>query len=125
MTKTIAVLGASTERRKFGNKCVRAYAAAGWDVYPVNPGGADEVEGHKVYRTLADIPVELDRISVYLPPAIGIKELDAVAAKGTRELWLNPGAADAALLRRAADLGIRAIPACSIVDVGLSPAQFP
>ena len=67
MRKTIAVVGASRDRSKFGNKCVRAYLEAGYVVYPVNLT-ASEIEELPVYRTLSDLPGEPDRISVYLPP---------------------------------------------------------
>ena len=124
MNQTIAVLGASADRSKFGNKCVRAYASKGWEVYPVHPK-AEEIEGHKAYARLEDIPVALERVSVYLPPAVGIGLLEQIADKGAKEVWLNPGAADPELLEKAANLGLRAIAACSIVDIGLSPSQFP
>lgn len=124
MSQTIAVLGASADRSKFGNKCVRAYASKGWKVYPVHPK-AEEIEGHKAYARLADIPDALERVSVYLPPAVGIGLLEQIADKGAKEVWLNPGAADPELLEKAANLGLRAIAACSIVDIGLSPSQFP
>lgn len=123
MSQTIAVLGASNDRGKFGNKCVRAYASRGWTVYPVNLKGED-VEGHKGYAKLADVPGELDRISVYLHPAIGIGQLEQIAAKDAKEVWWNPGAADSELLAKASELGIRSVPGCSIVDIGLSPSQF-
>ncbi|HEV8071090.1 MAG TPA: CoA-binding protein [Planctomycetaceae bacterium] len=126
---TVAILGASTDRAKFGNKSVRAHMKAGYEVYPVNPSG-EEIEGLTVYRTLADVPVEhLDRISVYLRPQIGLTLLDEMAAKtrGTSgtEIWFNPGSESPALLERARELGLNAIAACSIVDLGLSPSQFP
>lgn len=35
--RTIAIVGASADRAKFGNKAVRAYAEEGWEVWPVNP----------------------------------------------------------------------------------------
>ena len=46
-----------------------------------------------MYASLAEIPsdVNLDRISVYLPPAVGMKMLPEIAARGCDELWLNPG----------------------------------
>lgn len=124
MAPTIAILGASADHSKFGNKCVRAYASKGWQVYPVHPK-AETIEGHQAYAKLADIPVELDRVSVYLPPAVGISLLEQVAEKGAKEVWLNPGAADPELLEKAASLGLHAIASCSIVDIGLSPSQFP
>lgn len=124
MSQTIAVLGASNDRSKFGNKCVRAYVRKGWTVFPVTLK-SEEVEGIKAYAKLADIPADLDRISVYLHPAIGIGQLEQIAEKGAKEVWWNPGAADSELLAKAAQLGIRSVPGCSIVDIGLSPSQFP
>ena len=121
---TVAVLGASQLRHKFGNKSVRAHQAAGWDVYPVNLGG-DPVEGLPTYRKLSDVPAELDRITVYLPPIVSLEFLDDIVQKGAKEVWFNPGAADARVLRVAKEKGIHAVDGCSIVDLGLSPSQFP
>jgi predicted CoA-binding protein len=121
--KTIAVLGASSQRGKFGNKCVRAYLAAGYEVFPVNPGGT-EIEGLAGYRSLADVPAELDRISVYLPPPVTLAMLPEIAEKNAQEVWFNPGSADGKVLEEARRLGIPARPGCSIVDIGYSPAQF-
>jgi uncharacterized protein len=123
--KTIAVLGASKDRSKFGNKCVRAYQEAGWQVYPVNLGSDDPIEGKTTYRHLADVPVALDRISVYLPPPVTLELLGDMAAKGAGEVWLNPGTADAHVLDEARRKGLIVRPGCSIVDIGLSPSQFP
>jgi len=123
--KTIAVLGASKDRSKFGNKCVRAYQEAGWQVFPVNLGSGDPIEGLTTCRTLADVPADLDRVSVYLPPPVTLELLGDIAAKGAGEVWLNPGTADARVLDEARRRGLHVRPGCSIVDIGLSPAQFP
>ena len=122
--KTIAVLGASHLRNKFGNKCVRAYAAAGYEVYPINPGGKP-VEGLKTYRRLSEVPDNLDRISVYLPPIVSFEYLGDIAEKNAKEVWFNPGAADDKVFAAAKQKGINAIDGCSIVDIGMSPSQFP
>lgn len=121
--KRVAVLGASTDHRKFGNKSVRAHRQAGWDVVPISLSG-EEVEGLDTYRKLEEVPGELDRISVYLPPPVTLKLLPEMAAKGG-EVWFNPGAADRAVVDKAKELGIPYVEGCSIVDVGLSPSQFP
>jgi predicted CoA-binding protein len=123
--KTIAVLGASKDRNKFGNKCVRAYQAAGYQVFPVNLAGLDEVEGFPAFRNLDEIPADLERISVYLPPPLTLELLPDIQRKGAQEVWFNPGSADQKVLEEARRLGIPARPGCSIVDVGFSPAQFP
>jgi uncharacterized protein len=111
---TIAVIGASNDRSKFGNRAVRAYLAQGWTVYPVNPN-EDQIEGLPCYRGIADIPTAVDRASLYVPPAVGIQLLDAIRARGAKELWINPGSGSAELLTRAEQLGLVAVEACSIV----------
>src|SRR5712672_1529949 len=123
---TVAILGASADRSKFGNKAVRAFLARGYTVYPVNPKGG-EVEGLPAFKSLAEIPadVKLDRISVYLPPAVGLKALPEIAARGCKELWLNPGSESDELVEAAEKQGLNVIQACSIVAIGMSPHQLP
>lgn len=124
MGKTIAIVGASADRRKYGNKAVRAFRDGGWTVYPVNPK-EKEIEGLKCYPSLHDVPGPLDRISVYVPPAVGRTLLDDIAAKKPAEVFLNPGSADPELLREAQGKGIEVIQACSIVNIGLRPDMYP
>lgn len=122
---TVAILGSSADRTKFGNKSLRAHRQAGWDVYPVNPRGG-EIEGLTVYRSIEEVPVDkLNRVSMYLVPAIGIQVLEQIAAKGCEELWLNPGSESPELFERAVELDLNPIAACSIVDLGLRPSDFP
>ncbi len=121
---TVAIIGASTDRKKFGNKSVRAHAAQGFDVYPVNPKGG-EIEGFSVYQNLRDVPVQrLSRVSLYIPPMVGLSLLEEIAAKGCDELWLNPGSDSEELVAKAHELGLEPIVACSIVDVGINPHEL-
>jgi uncharacterized protein len=121
---TVAVIGASRDRRKYGNKSVRAHLRQGYEVFPVNPH-AESVEGLAAYASLAEVPVErLDRVTVYVPPEVGIGLLEAIRDKHPAEVWLNPGSASGALLWRAEELGLPVIQACSIVDLGVSPGMF-
>jgi hypothetical protein len=122
--RTVAILGASADRAKFGNKSVRAHLRGGYDVYPVNPK-AETIEGLPAYPSLGDVPVNLlDRISVYLPPDVGLKLLPQIAAKKAREVWFNPGSESPELLQKARALRINTVAGCSIVDLGLSPGEF-
>jgi hypothetical protein len=120
---TIAVIGASADRRKYGNKCVRAYQAAGYRVFPVNPH-EPEVEGLPTFPTVAATPGPLDRVSVYLPPPVTLSVLADIERAAPREVWLNPGSADAAVVSEARRRGLPLRQGCSILDIGFSPAQF-
>jgi hypothetical protein len=118
---TIAVVGASSDRRKFGNRAVRAYASRGYAVFPVHPHDAT-IEGFPVYRLVSQIPVaELDRVSLYLPAEIGLTVLDDIARKPVKEVWFNPGADSAQVVAQARAIGLPVVIGCSIVDIGVDP----
>lgn len=120
---SIAVIGASRDRSKFGNKCVRAFLHGGYRVYPVNPQ-VGEIEGLPTVATLGDLPVAPDRISIYLPPHKTRALLSKLALYPEAEVWFNPGSADPQILADARAAGIDVRDGCSIVDIGLSPSQF-
>jgi uncharacterized protein len=117
---TVAVIGASSHRSKYGNKAVRAYVRQGWTVYPVNPT-EKFVEGLPVFARIGDIPGPVERATLYVPPSIGEGLLPEIRAKGVEELFVNPGAESDRLLAEAERLGLSPIQACSIVDIGELP----
>ena len=120
---TVAIIGASTDRQKYGNKSVRAHLSQGYEVYPIHPS-ANKIEGLTAYPSLQAVPAEnLDRISVYVPPSIGIQLLEEIQQRGAKEVWFNPGSESPDLLERARELGLNVIQACSIIAIGESPAD--
>lgn len=121
--KSVAVLGASTDRSKFGNKAVRAYQQRGFRVFPINPKEAT-VEGLPALASVRDLPERPQLISVYLPPPVLLKMLPDIAARGCDELWLNPGTDTDEVLADAERLGLPVIQACSILSLGLSPESL-
>lgn len=122
MAKTVAVIGASSDRAKFGNIAVRAYAQKGYQVYPINQR-VDTIEGLPAYRSIMDVPGKVDIVLVYVPPAIGIQLLPDIARKRPEELYLNPGTESDELVDKAKALGLSPILACSIIAVGLRPEE--
>jgi predicted CoA-binding protein len=121
--KTIAILGASADRQKFGNKAVRAFQKQGYTIYPVNPLET-EIEGLPCYSSIAGIPERPQMVSVYLPPPVLLKVLPDIAARGCDELWLNPGTESDEVLAEAERLGLNVVQACSIVGVGVTPSEL-
>jgi uncharacterized protein len=121
--KTVAVIGASNDRAKFGNKAVRAFQQQGYTVFPVNPKET-EIEGLAAYKSICDVPGHLNIVSVYLPPPVLLKVLPDIAGKVCDELWLNPGTESDEVLAETERLGLRVIQACSIIAVGVSPATL-
>jgi predicted CoA-binding protein len=118
--KVVAVIGASSNRAKFGNRAVRAFMQQGYTVVPINPHET-EVEGLKAYASVLDVPGTIDMASFYVPPEVGERVIDEIARKQIAEVWLNPGAESDALVARARALSIKPIVACSIVAIGRNP----
>jgi predicted CoA-binding protein len=120
MSKTVAVIGASNNRHKFGNRAVRAFKQNGYTVVPINPHER-QVEGLQAYASVLDVPGAIDMATFYVPPEIGESVIEDVARKGIPEVWLNPGAESDALVERARALAIKPIVACSIIAIGENP----
>ena len=118
--KTVAIIGASSNRAKYGNKALRAYERQGYRVIPINPNEV-EVEGHRTFGSVLDVPEPIDMATVYVPPAIGVRVLEDIAKKGIQEVWLNPGADEPDVVARARELGLQPVIACSIVGIGERP----
>src|SRR5580765_4338080 len=88
--KTVAIIGASSDPRKFGNRAIRAFRRQGYTVIPINPN-KPQVEGLKAYASVLDVPGPIDMATFYVPPEIGEKVMAEVARKRIPEVWLNPG----------------------------------
>ena len=121
--KTVAVIGASSNRQKFGNKALRAFAQRGYTVIPINPTET-EVEGHRAFSTVLEVPGPIDLATLYVAPPIGVRVMDDLAKKGIPEVWLNPGADDRAVVEKAQSLGLKAVRHCSIIAIGESPSRY-
>ncbi|MGB9601320.1 MAG: CoA-binding protein [Limisphaerales bacterium] len=122
MAKTVAIIGASSNPKKYGHKAVKAFLQRGYTVYPVNPR-EDTILGLKAYKSIKEVPTRPDMVSVYVPPQLTLKLLPEIAEKGCDELWLNPGTESEEVLKKAEELGLNVIQACSILGVGLHPDE--
>ena len=121
--KTVAVVGASSDRRKYGNKALRAFLAQGYRVVPINPHEAT-VEGIATFPSVLDVPGPIDMATVYVQPDVAMRLLDEFERKQIPEIWINPGAESDALLDEARRRKLNVIAACSIIGIGERPSRF-
>ncbi|WP_146600013.1 CoA-binding protein [Novipirellula aureliae] len=106
--KTYAVAGASNRQHKYGNQVFRALIAAGRETYPLNPA-QDEIEGHRAYPSIADLPLVPEAISIITPPEVTRRVIADAIAAGVQHIWMQPGAEDEQASESARAAGINVI----------------
>lgn len=114
-----AVVGASKDRSKYGNKVLRCYLQHNLKAYPVNPGSV-EIEGRRAYPDLAALPEPVARISVITPPEVTEEIVSDAADAGVEYIWLQPGAESEAAVAKAERAGVGVISGgpCLLVVLG-------
>ena len=105
---SFAVVGASGDREKYGNKVLRSYLQAGRRVYAVNPKPG-KIEGLRTYPDLASLPERVHGVSIITPPAVTVGIVEQAARAGIRHLWMQPGAESDEAIRKAEELGLELI----------------
>ncbi|HEY6837809.1 MAG TPA: CoA-binding protein [Geobacteraceae bacterium] len=113
------VVGASTDRHKYGNKVLRCYQQNGKKAIPVNPKER-EIEGVPCVNTILDLPPDVKSISMITPPAVTEKLVDVAIGNGITNIWMQPGAESAAAVAKCREHGINVIAdgSCILVVLG-------
>jgi predicted CoA-binding protein len=114
-----AVVGASTDRSKYGNKVLRCYLQHDLKAYPVHPK-ASEVEGQPCFSSLRELPEPVRAASVITPPPMTERVVEDAHASGVEFVWMQPGAESPAAVARAEELGMTVIAGgpCVLVTLG-------
>ncbi len=118
-SESFGVVGASTNREKYGNKVVRVYQQDNRTVVPVNPR-AETIEGESCVATVADLPDRVKSISVITPPKITEQIVEQAIAKGIENIWMQPGAESKAAIANGLKNGLNVIAdgSCILVVLG-------
>jgi predicted CoA-binding protein len=103
-----AVVGASRDREKYGNKVLRAYLQNNLDAVPVNPGGG-QIEGLTAYADLTLVPGQVDGVSIITPPKVTDSVVAQAVSLGIKHIWMQPGAESAAAIDVAEESGANVI----------------
>ncbi len=117
--KVYAVIGASTNREKYGNKVLRCYQQNGREAIPVHPRET-EIEGAACVPDLASLPKPVHGLSIITPPKLTETVVEQAAEAGIERLWMQPGAESEAAVARAEELGLRVISGGPCLLVALS-----
>ena len=114
-----AVVGASHDRSKYGNKVLQAYQQQQRPVFPVNPK-VEQVEGLQAYPNLASLPEVVHGISVITPPKVTEAIVEEAGELGIQNIWMQPGAESEAAVERAQELRMNVIAGgpCALVVMG-------
>src|SRR5262245_53588728 len=89
--KTIALVGATDKREKWGYKIWKHLRAKGYEVLPVTPSVA-AIEGSKTYPTLRDLPRKPDGVNLVVPPSVTEQVVRLAKELGLPRVWMQPGA---------------------------------
>jgi predicted CoA-binding protein len=117
ITKTIAVVGLSPDETKASNRVAKYLKEQGYKIVPIYPK-EDTILGEKVYRSLAEVPFEIDMVDIFRKP----KELDNVAdvciARGdVKVFWAQKEIVNNEAAARAKAAGMRVVQnMCTMVE---------
>ena len=104
--KTIAILGLSPDESKASNMVARYLKNAGYKIVPVYPK-EEEILGEKVYRSLAEIPFEIDMVNIFRKPGAFDAIADACIKRGDiKVFWGQLGLVNNAAAQKAKDAGM-------------------
>lgn len=103
-----AVVGVSQDQSKFGNRVFRTLRQAGYVVYPINPKGG-EVEGAKVYPSLADLPERPEVVDTVVPPAVTEQVVREAHRLGLTRIWMQPGSESEAAIAYCHEHGLQVV----------------
>lgn len=89
--RSVAVIGASNEQGKIGNSVMRNLVDGGFtgEIHPVNPK-ADDILGRKAYKSVTDVPGEVDVAVFAIPAKFVASALEEVGRKGIPNAVLIP-----------------------------------
>lgn len=106
--KRFAVAGSFRDGSKYAYKIFKDLSAKGYEVFPVNPR-MNQVEGRACYKSISDIPFDVDVVDIVTPPKVTETILKECLRKGIMRVWLQPGAESPDAVKFCHDNGIKVI----------------
>lgn len=108
-TKTIAIAGLSPDESKASNMVAKYLQRAGFKIVPVYPKG-DEILGEKVYRTISEIPFEIDMVDIFRKPDAIAAIVDEVLKRDdVKCVWTQLGLVNNEAAAKAKEAGLKVV----------------
>ncbi len=121
--RSVAVVGASRDRAKYGNIVYRELRGRGVRVLAVNPH-AESVEGDPCFPSLGALPEAVEGAVIVVPPAETERAVRDAAAAGIGSIWMQPGAESREAVRFCEEHGLCAVhDACLLVALRRAPSS--
>ena len=118
----IAIVGATDNPEKYGNRIYRDLKGKGFRVYPINPT-RDTIDGDRAYADLADLPEKPDIVNYVVPPPRTLRLLARAKELGFMRAWIQPGAENEDVMAYLDDNGFDYVAnACIMVRSRVRPA---
>ncbi|MEW6551691.1 MAG: CoA-binding protein [Campylobacterota bacterium] len=116
-TATIAVIGLSPDETKDSNRVAKYLQSVGYKIVPVYPKG-DIILGEQVYRSLSEIPFEIDLVNVFRKPEFVSVVVDEALQRGdVKIVWTQKGIVNNQAAQKAKDNGLRVVQNhCTMVE---------
>jgi predicted CoA-binding protein len=117
--EVFGVAGASTNQAKYGNKVLRCYLQHGHRAIPINPNET-VIEGVQCAASISDLPAEAKSLSMITPPKVTEQLVPLAIAHGIENIWMQPGAENAAAVElcRQHNINVIADGSCVLVVLG-------
>ena len=107
-TKTIAVVGLSSDATRPSFGVSRYMQTHGYRIIPVNPN-EDEVLGEKSYARLEDVPEKIDLVDIFRRSEEAGLHVDEAIQMGVPAVWLQEGVIDEDAALRAERAGLKVV----------------
>jgi uncharacterized protein len=106
--KKLAVVGFSSNPKKFGNMIYKSLIEKGYKVYPINPKGG-MINAVQCYANIASLPEQVDGVIIVIKPLETEKVVQQALSEGIKRVWIQQGAESKEAIKYCEDNGISVV----------------
>ena len=116
--RKVVILGASDRPDRYAYLALNRLLQRGYDVIPVHPV-LKEIKGIPVVKSLSEVPVEIDTVTLYVGSSRVDELADEITALKPQRIVANPGTESSILAKKANESNIRYVEGCTLVMLSI------